>query len=79
MKTAVNIDTKCPNLVEWLEWVILMCKKRDRPYVPNISELQSYCKTKTHNKCPYYKLDNVTPSVKGLNNKSDVKYEICNQ
>jgi hypothetical protein len=68
MKTAANIDAKCPNLVEWLEWVILMCNKRDRPYVPNISELQAFCKTKTHNKCPYYKLDNIMPSVKDLNN-----------
>lgn len=46
-------DIKCPNLVEWLEWVILMCKKGDRPYVPSASELRSYCKSKSYDKCPH--------------------------
>jgi len=46
-------ENKCPNLVEWLDWVILMCKKGDRPYVPNSSELRAYCKNKSYGKCPH--------------------------
>lgn len=44
---------RCPNLVEWLDWVILMCKKGDRPYVPNSNELRTYCKSRSHTKCPH--------------------------
>ncbi len=44
----------CPNLVEWIEWVILICKAGERPYVPNSSELQEYCKNEDYNQCPYY-------------------------
>lgn len=46
-------NNKCPNLVEWLDWVILMCKKGDMPYVPNSSELRTYCKSKSFGKCPH--------------------------
>ncbi len=44
----------CPNLVEWIEWVILICKAGERPYVPNSSELQEYCKNEDYNKCIFY-------------------------
>ena len=68
IKMAANIDNKCPHLVEWLDRVILMCDKSDSTYVPDLSDLQSYCKTKTYNKCHYsVKLDNFTPAVKSLN------------
>ncbi|RJQ54041.1 MAG: hypothetical protein C4526_05455 [Nitrospiraceae bacterium] len=71
-------DTKCPNLVEWLDWVILMCKKMDSPYVPNSTELRAYCKNRSFNKCPHYiKFENIL-SVKTLD--GDVNnYEICHK
>ena len=47
-------NIKCPNLVEWLDRVILSCEKSDRAYVPTLSELQRYCKSKGFQKCPYY-------------------------
>lgn len=65
---AANIDNKCPHLAEWSDRVILMCNKGDRTYVPDLSDLQSYCKTKTFNKCHYYvRPDNFTLAVKSLN------------
>lgn len=48
------IMTKCPNLVEWLDWVIILCKKGERPYVPSLAEMQRYCKNNSFSKCPYY-------------------------
>ncbi len=65
---AANIDNKCPQLVEWTDRVILMCNKGDSTYVPDFSDLQSYCKTSTYNKCHYFvKPDNFTRTVKNLN------------
>ncbi len=46
--------TKCPNLVEWVDWVILLCEKGNKPYVPDLSELSKYCKSKNYSGCPYY-------------------------
>ncbi|MBI4847881.1 MAG: hypothetical protein HY808_04785 [Nitrospirae bacterium] len=46
-------SVKCPELVEWVDGIILLCKKADKPYVPNLSEIHSYCKTKKYDKCPY--------------------------
>ncbi len=44
---------KCPNLVEWVDWVILLCKAGERPYVPSLFELEEYCNTENHKKCPF--------------------------
>jgi hypothetical protein len=60
-------NIKCPNLVEWLDWVILMCKKGDRPYVPNSTELRSYCKNRSYNKCPHNTNLEQALSVKDFN------------
>jgi len=51
--------SKCPELVEWIDWTVLICKKGHKPYVPSYSELHSYCKSNNYDKCTYYK----TPSV----------------
>ena len=45
---------KCPNLVEWIDWIILLCDKGKSPYVPDIHELRKYCKTDGYHKCPFY-------------------------
>jgi len=44
---------QCPNLVEWVDWVILLCKAGEIPYVPSLFELEEYCKTKSYKKCPF--------------------------
>ncbi len=44
----------CPNLVERINWVILLCKAGERPYVPTLPELHEYCKNEKYNNCPYY-------------------------
>lgn len=46
---------QCPNLVEWVDWVILLCKAGEIPYVPSLFELEEYCKTESHKKCPFIK------------------------
>jgi len=45
---------KCPHL---MKWVAPFCKALDRPYVPSQFELEEYCKTKEHRKCPFYLRD----------------------
>lgn len=45
---------RCNNLVEWLDGVILLCEKGDGFYVPDHTDLKQYCKSKAHNKCPFY-------------------------
>ena len=44
---------QCPNLVEWVDWVILLCKAADKPYVPSLFELEEYCKTNSYMECPF--------------------------
>jgi hypothetical protein len=45
---------KCPHL---LKWSISSCKALDKPYVPSLFELEEYCRTKDHRKCPFYLKD----------------------
>ncbi|OGW27439.1 MAG: hypothetical protein A2X59_07275 [Nitrospirae bacterium GWC2_42_7] len=45
---------KCPHLIKW---VIASCKALDKPYIPSIFELDEYCRTKDHRKCPFFLLD----------------------
>lgn len=45
---------KCPHLIKW---VISSCKALDRPYVPSLFELEEYCRTRGHRKCPFYLKD----------------------
>ena len=46
---------KCPHLRPWL---IATCKVEDKMYVPSVFQLQEYCKTKSHKKCPLF-LENI--------------------
>mgnify|MGYP001567648936 FL=1 len=50
---------QCPNLVEWVDWVILLCKAGERPYVPSLFELKECCKSEEHRRCPFYYLKNI--------------------
>ncbi len=47
-------EKNCRNLVEWLDGVILLCEKGDGFYVPKLSDLKQYCKSKGHSNCPFY-------------------------
>lgn len=68
-------ENKCPNLVEWLDWVILMCNKGDRPYVPNTSELRTYCKNGSFQKCPHNITREHRLSIK-ISDRANSNYEI---
>ena len=54
MDSVSNITNKCPKLVEWSDWVILMCRNGNVMRIPDIAEMRSFCKSKTFVKCPYY-------------------------
>jgi hypothetical protein len=45
---------KCPYLMKWLTFA---CKATKKPYSPSPFQLQEYCKTKSHKKCPFYATD----------------------
>lgn len=42
---------RCPYLERW---VVSVCKAVSNTYVPSNFELQEYCKTKSHKKCPFF-------------------------
>ncbi|MEW6109570.1 MAG: hypothetical protein AB1632_10450 [Nitrospirota bacterium] len=42
---------KCPYLTKW---VVSSCKACDKPYAPSLFELQEYCRSISHTKCPFY-------------------------
>lgn len=71
------IKVRCPDLVEWRDWIILSCKKDDRHYVPDPAELQTYCKNKNFGKCPHHaRSGNVMPTASNLYNRVE-KHEVC--
>jgi len=41
---------KCPYLTKWL---IYTCQAGEDPYVPSLFQLEEYCKSKQHKKCPF--------------------------
>ncbi|MBF0505410.1 MAG: hypothetical protein HQL09_01120 [Nitrospirae bacterium] len=41
---------KCPYLTRWL---IYTCQAGEDPYVPSLFQLEEYCKSKQHKKCPF--------------------------
>lgn len=45
---------RCPHL---FKWTVSYCKAVDRPYAPSLFELEEYCKTRDHRKCPFYLRD----------------------
>lgn len=42
---------KCPHLVSH---IVCSCKAGGRPYVPSLFELDEYCRTERHSRCPFY-------------------------
>jgi hypothetical protein len=42
---------KCPHLIKW---VVSSCKAPEKTYIPSPFELEEYCMTKEHRKCPFY-------------------------
>jgi len=40
---------KCPYLTKW---IIFTCQAGETPYVPSLFQLEEYCKSKQHKKCP---------------------------
>ena len=42
---------KCPHLTKLL---ICTCKACEIPYAPTLFQLEEYCKSKQHEKCPFY-------------------------
>jgi hypothetical protein len=68
------MENKCPQLVEWSGGIILMCKEGNIAHVPNLSEINSYCRTKTYSKCHFYmQSNNFTPAVKKVSNNINKK------
>jgi hypothetical protein len=57
---------KCPNLVEWLDWVIFLCKAGNKPYTPDYFELSRHCKSSDYRNCPYH--------VKTMGKATDITY-----
>jgi len=41
---------KCPHLIKWLTFA---CKANNKLYFPSLFQLQEYCKSKGHKKCPF--------------------------
>jgi len=61
----------CPDLVEWLDWVIFICKAGNKPYTPDYFELSMHCKSSNHRDCPYH----VNPGEKA----TDITYPGMNE
>ncbi len=43
-------NMKCPHLIKG---VICSCEVLDNQYIPSLFELQEYCRTRSHRKCPF--------------------------
>jgi hypothetical protein len=41
---------KCPYLMKWITYA---CKVKEKIYFPSAFQLQEYCKSKGHKKCPF--------------------------
>jgi hypothetical protein len=41
---------KCPHLNRW---IVATCKIGERIYLPSVFQLEEYCRTKDHKKCPF--------------------------
>ncbi len=42
---------KCPHLKSW---TIAACKIDEKMYVPSVFQLEEYCRTRAHKKCPFF-------------------------
>lgn len=43
---------KCTHLI--INRGISACSSLEKPYVPSLFELEEYCRTNEHRKCPFY-------------------------
>jgi hypothetical protein len=43
---------KCLHLIKWLTFA---CKAKENLYFPSCFQLDEYCKTKDHKKCPFFR------------------------
>jgi hypothetical protein len=34
-------------------WTIAVCRVDEKPYVPSVFQLEEYCKTSRHKRCPF--------------------------
>ena len=42
---------KCPHL---RRWTVAACRIDEKVYVPSVFQLEEYCKTREHKKCPFF-------------------------
>lgn len=50
---------KCPYLINCS---VEACKATDKPYMPSLFELDEYCRTLSHSKCPFFLRDVIRDS-----------------
>jgi len=53
-------NMKCPHLIKR---VICSCEVLDNQYIPSLFELQEYCRTVSHRKCPFLLRKDVEPNA----------------
>jgi hypothetical protein len=53
-------NMKCPHLIKG---VICSCEVLDNQYIPSLFELQEYCRTRHHRKCPFLLRKDVEPNA----------------
>ena len=74
MKTMTKMDSKCPQLMEWSGGIILMCREGNIAHVPDLSEINLYCRAKTYSKCHFHlQSNNLTPAVKKMSSNINKK------
>jgi hypothetical protein len=42
---------KCPHL---RRWTVAACRIDEKVYVPSVFQLEEYCKTRGHRRCPFF-------------------------
>ncbi len=42
---------KCPHL---RRWTVAACRIDEKLYVPSVFQLEEYCRTREHRKCPFF-------------------------
>lgn len=52
LKKYVAKAMKCPHLLKWM----VSCEALEGPYVPSMFELEEYCRTRSHMKCPFFRM-----------------------
>lgn len=50
LKNIMEEAMECPYLNNWR---VVTCIVNNKLYIPSLFELEEYCKTKSHKKCPF--------------------------